>query len=321
MKAYLYVKERKFILGMILFLAILLMGGCDKKDDDFFEEPDFTPPYVTSTIPYDQEMGVAVDLVLQVEFDEDIDFGSIVQFNNGNCGFNQTVQISDDGLMTCLGANVDMLTNAWTMDITPHSPLAYGRHYDVKVTSNVADMFGNPMGWDYSFNFVTGQADLTGYWTSYCMYNGVDYIHHELNFAWDGSYTNHLRVYGGDSTCSVLVYEELDTGGWGLGTDGWSDWEGSYYKELDLNNGNYTVTVWDTGLVSVWNAGWHCDTNTWSAGVPQSIVNTTCDPYDFSRNLFSIYKSDGFMMQWGDWYGSIDGSGRLMNYDWVTFQR
>jgi hypothetical protein len=103
------------------------------------EEVDTTPPTVMSTIPADQAVGVAADVVLSVTFSEPMDKASV-----------QAAYQSED-------LPASMVTMSWNetgdqLIVTPNAPLWYGNGSSPEDATYV----------DYAFSIGTAAADLAG---------------------------------------------------------------------------------------------------------------------------------------------------------------
>ncbi len=115
--------------------------------------PDMTPPWVKSTTPTDQEMGVALPFVVRIEFTEPmyeptVGDKTVLMFDAG--GKNVTVEYSWEDekksilLMTPKGA------------VFPASP------YTVRLEPLIKDLAGNMLGNNYQFTFYTAATQPVG---------------------------------------------------------------------------------------------------------------------------------------------------------------
>jgi hypothetical protein len=108
--------------------------------------PDLTPPWVESTNPEDDEMGVAPDFVVSIQFTEPMHA--------------VTVEPKTVRMVAASGKEVD-LQFAWAdadntlLQLTPTSAMFHSSPYTVILDPDIRDKAGNSMGNTYSFTFYT----------------------------------------------------------------------------------------------------------------------------------------------------------------------
>ena len=101
--------------------------------------PDTTAPRVVSTLPADEERCVSVDTVISVTFSEALDASAVTQ----------------DTFVLDNGVTVSVKVDGPTVTLQPSVPLEYETSYTLTVPGEIKDLFGNPMGEDFSWTFST----------------------------------------------------------------------------------------------------------------------------------------------------------------------
>jgi Ice-binding-like/Bacterial Ig-like domain len=135
-------KKNRKILLITAFAALSMaafLGGC-KKDD--FVQVDGVCPLVLSTDPANLETGVALNKVITVTFNEEMDPATITQ-----ASFTVTGAAPVAGTIAYSGT---------TASFTPSSPLAVNTTYTGRVTTAVKDLMGNALQTDHIWTFSTG---------------------------------------------------------------------------------------------------------------------------------------------------------------------
>ena len=101
--------------------------------------PDTTAPLVVSTLPADEERCVSVDTSIAVTFSEALDASAVTQ----------------DTFVLDNGVTVSVKVDGPTVTLQPSVPLEYETSYTLTVPGEIKDLFGNPMGEDFSWTFST----------------------------------------------------------------------------------------------------------------------------------------------------------------------
>ncbi|MEO6253190.1 MAG: Ig-like domain-containing protein, partial [Ferruginibacter sp.] len=138
-------KANRKILLTTAFAALSLaafLGGC-KKDD--FVQVDGVCPIVLSTDPANLETGVALNKIITVTFNEEMNPATITQASI----------IIQAGTAAVLGT---VTYNGFTATFTPAAPLAINTTYTGTVTTAVKDKNGNALQADYVWTFSTGST-------------------------------------------------------------------------------------------------------------------------------------------------------------------
>ncbi|MCP4693427.1 MAG: hypothetical protein GY859_35640 [Desulfobacterales bacterium] len=110
---------------------------------------DITPPTVLATSPYSNEVDAAANMAITVVFSEPMDPATIttVTFTAQDGSGSITGAVSSAGAGAAFG---------------PTEPLAYETAYTATITTGAADLAGNHLTADYTWQFTTGEApDLT----------------------------------------------------------------------------------------------------------------------------------------------------------------
>ena len=106
-------------------------------------EPDTTPPTVSSTSPKHNATGVAVNAAITATFSEPMDAYTI-----STATFLLEGQVSPiDGSVTYSGK---------TVTFTPHTSLDFSSSYTATISTDMADIEGNNLLFDYLWSFTTG---------------------------------------------------------------------------------------------------------------------------------------------------------------------
>jgi len=108
------------------------------------QNPDTTPPTISSTSPANVATGVAVNAAITATFSESMLAGTI-----------------STATFTVTGVAGTVSLNGNTATFTPSTALAYSTTYTAKVTTGVKDLAGNSMAADYTWSFTTGSAPDT----------------------------------------------------------------------------------------------------------------------------------------------------------------
>ncbi|MGB5005826.1 MAG: Ig-like domain-containing protein [Ferruginibacter sp.] len=135
-------KTNKKLLLITAFAAIsfaAFLGGC-KKDD--YVEVDAVCPLVLTTDPADGATNVALDKVITITFNEDMNPATITQ-----------ASILLNGVSNIAGT---VTSNGNTAYFTPTAPLTANTTYTGRVTTAVKDINGNSLQADYVWTFSTG---------------------------------------------------------------------------------------------------------------------------------------------------------------------
>ncbi len=124
-------------------LVLILAGGCG-KDKEAPLVPDTTGPRVTATSPGDGDSNVALDALVTVTFNEDVDPLTIT-------GSSFYLNGSMPGTITYGSRNAAL---------NPDSNFQYGGTYTATVTTAVTDVAGNRMDSNYVWSFTTTFGDI-----------------------------------------------------------------------------------------------------------------------------------------------------------------
>jgi len=137
-------KTNKKLILITAFAAIsfaAFLGGC-KKDD--YVEVDAVCPLVLTTDPADGATNVALDKVITITFNEEMNPATITQ-----------ASILLNGVSTIAGT---VTSNGNTAYFTPTAPLTANTTYTGRVTTAVKDVNGNSLQADYVWTFSTGST-------------------------------------------------------------------------------------------------------------------------------------------------------------------
>jgi len=110
---------------------------------------DTTAPTILSRSPDISATGVALDSNVSITFSELLALATVDGTN---------VYLQKVGIGTNIAAGVSLSGNNITLD--PTDPLIAGTQYTVTVKASVADMEGNPLGADNTWNFTTVPASI-----------------------------------------------------------------------------------------------------------------------------------------------------------------
>ncbi len=122
--------------------------------------PDLTPPWIETTSPADNEMGVAVPFVVTVQFTEPMHAITLEA---------KTVRMHDAGGKE-VGLEFEWLDEETSLlQLTPSGAIFHSSPYSITIDPIVKDKAGNSMGNTFSFTFYTkavpslnGYAELAG---------------------------------------------------------------------------------------------------------------------------------------------------------------
>lgn len=132
--------KRKKLFATIILSIVVLFGACSKDD---FEETIGICPIVIATSPTNGETSVALDKVISVTFNEQMNPATINQSSftivNGTTTLPGTISYSGN-----------------TALFTPTVELIANKTYIGKVTTSVKDLRGNALQQDYIWTFSTG---------------------------------------------------------------------------------------------------------------------------------------------------------------------
>lgn len=193
-----------FILGI---LSILGSGGGGGGGD---QVTDIIPPTVTSTIPVNGAMDVSVNIVVTATFSEDMD-DSTIDTSSFTLSSNPVTQGT---------VNYDPSTR--TVTFTPDAYLDVSTLYTAVISNDVADLAGNQMVDNHTWNFTAEPASTFCASTSdelrtaliTAASNGKDDLIHVIqgiylgNFVYNSTEAFSLTVYGGYS--AGCVSREID---------------------------------------------------------------------------------------------------------------
>lgn len=133
----------KNLITILTFVAVVLITGCQKDD---FKEVIGVCPVVLSTSPEDGATGVALNKVITVTFNEEMNPATINQ-------------------VSFLVQGATLLTGTYTFSdstasFSPSSLLTPNTTYTGTVTTLVKDITGNALQTNYVWSFVTGPAGI-----------------------------------------------------------------------------------------------------------------------------------------------------------------
>lgn len=133
--------KTKKLLTILTLIMVVLFAGCKK---DTFEEIPGVCPLVLSTNPTNLEVGVPLNQIITVDFNEEMDPSSIT---------NSSLIIMDSfsiaGQITYSGTKATF---------TPSNPLVSNTTYTGIVKTSVIDLNGNALQTDYVWTFSTGSV-------------------------------------------------------------------------------------------------------------------------------------------------------------------
>jgi hypothetical protein len=130
---------KKLVVGLIR----IALWGCG-KDELYPPVPDTTGPKVIATSPGDGDSSVALNALVTVTFDEDID------------------PLSITGSSFYLSGNVPgtITYGSRSAALNPDSDFQYGTTYTATVTTAVTDVAGNHMDSNYTWSFTTAFGEI-----------------------------------------------------------------------------------------------------------------------------------------------------------------
>lgn len=131
-------KTRNLLLTFAI-LCIAFISGCANDD---FQEIIGICPVVESTSPTSNELGVSVNKVVTITFNQEVDPATITENSITLTGIGPIT-----GIVTYSGK---------TASFTPSSPLAENTTYTGRVKTLVKDLMGNALQEDYVWAFTTG---------------------------------------------------------------------------------------------------------------------------------------------------------------------
>lgn len=135
----------------IWILLVLFLVSCDTSHSNFVpiedaEEYGFdtTPPKILTTDPIDGATDVPVNTDITIVFDEPMNTSNIPD---------QSFQLSN-------GIKISLTYDDNTFVLTPLSPLDFSTLYTITIPGYVEDAFGNEMGKDYTWSFITETENI-----------------------------------------------------------------------------------------------------------------------------------------------------------------
>ena len=123
----------------IVMSIVILIIGCAKDD---FKETNGICPIVQATNPIDSATNVAINQIITVTFNEEMNAATINQNSFTIVG------------TTALSGVISYSGN--TATFTPNAPLTPNTTYVGKVTTALHDLDGNALQKDYAWSFTTG---------------------------------------------------------------------------------------------------------------------------------------------------------------------
>lgn len=132
--------KQKQLFSILFITFILFLMGCAK--DDFIETVGVCP-LVIATDPYDLETSVALNKIITVTFNEEMNASTITE--------DSFIIMSGT---TAIAGSVTYSGTAATF--TPSTPLVSNKTYVGKITTIVKDLNGNALQEDYIWSFSTG---------------------------------------------------------------------------------------------------------------------------------------------------------------------
>ncbi|HEX9113016.1 MAG TPA: Ig-like domain-containing protein, partial [Nitrospirota bacterium] len=117
--------------------------------------PHATLPTVSSTMPANGELNVAVNIIVKAVFSETMDQNTILATSNFACF--DTTQIppaSVSGLVT-YDAATQTASFMPSADLVNHTNLKLGTIYECRISKTVTDLSHNGMAANYTWHFVT----------------------------------------------------------------------------------------------------------------------------------------------------------------------
>ncbi len=119
------------------------------------DEPDITPPQVTSVTPANNAEAIAINSAITATFSEPMDISTI-----NTSSFHVTRPTEVDTPQSPITGTVTY--SGTTAIFTPSINLAYGTIYTATITTGAKDLAGNAIINDYTWSFKTGnEIDLT----------------------------------------------------------------------------------------------------------------------------------------------------------------
>jgi hypothetical protein len=116
----------------------------------FTTEPDTIPPLIVARYPADGDTGVPLNALIQVEFNEAIDWNTL--------GSGYRLEDLNGNLVP---ATITYYINSYRAVYTPSAQLNPGQTYVLRVTTNVKDSVGNALESEALWSFTTGTTSTT----------------------------------------------------------------------------------------------------------------------------------------------------------------
>jgi hypothetical protein len=114
---------------------------------------DTTPPTVVETNPYSNQTGVPVNATIGIRLSEPVKAHTV----NEN-----SVLIYDNVTGQNVAGVVSVGGDGQSITFVPNRPLAVGRQHYIRLTSDIQDLFGNPLNYYYSYFTTAFAGDAAG---------------------------------------------------------------------------------------------------------------------------------------------------------------
>ena len=255
-------------------------------------ELDIIAPTITDKMPIPDATGISVDTTVNVVFSEEIAVGSL--------NLDHFVLTNAASAVVPAALSYDPVT--FTVTLTPVSKLQYLSTYTMKVTADTADLAGNPLGADVSWNFTTmPEPPMQAYFGD---------LHNHTSIS-DGSGTPAQALAAGEA--AGFDFMAISDHSYAIDDAEWANTLAAVDAATDSNFvalRGFEYTQGAEGHINVWNSVRHA-----------VRTNTGCTYCDYTPNLENGTTVQGFY----DWLSKAtpyDSAGMVMQFNhpgWINF--